>query len=429
MDSLVNRGSGAIQLDCRVTDAVFILLHANLLGNPVIEFLHVADDTHEAVVPGKFRERLDCVIQGRIVKRTEALVDEHSIELDTARRTLHLVGEAKGKGERSKETFAATEGVHFALRTVRMVEDVQFEPALAPLIYRVPAAHKFELPVGKAEEPCIRTANDPVEIRRLNVGFEHHLACAGKVAVSHLGKVPHPVALPEQTRERADGPLHLLERSLVLVQARLYLVQLRIQGGTSCGGSIARRLHSNKVIFLRTFEARREGLYLAFQIRHLGLAPVKIFGSLLASRLQVGKGGLLLANFLFRIRLVRERKLGDRFRKILFLRLDFRFRSSNLVYPIFVLQSALFQQFPEFRELCVEFSLSRGPLVFFCKVLLENSQLFLQIVKFIADPFLGVLNSALAKKILQLLFEIAVLGIVRSLRASCKFRLTVAIIQ
>ena len=195
----------------------------------MLELVHVADDAHQAVVARERLQRVDGKPQALVVERTETFVHEHRIELDTARRTLHLVGKAKRQRKRCQEAFATAERLHFAFTAARMVQNVQVEPALALVIGSLHAAHQFVLPVRKDAEADIRTAHDAVEIRRLHVGFEHHLACAREPAIRRIGKEGDQRTFLKQVRQLRDGFLNLGKRIPVLRTAGRYIaIALRL---------------------------------------------------------------------------------------------------------------------------------------------------------------------------------------------------------
>ena len=84
-----------LYLDGHAADFVVILFHADDFFNLAFEFVHVADDAHQAVIARERLQRIDGKPQTLVVERAETLVHEHRIELDAARRTLHLVGKAE----------------------------------------------------------------------------------------------------------------------------------------------------------------------------------------------------------------------------------------------------------------------------------------------------------------------------------------------
>ena len=73
-----------------------------------------------------------------------------------------------------------------------MIDDVQIQTASALLVVRIAAALEIILPAGHLLEPEVRTAQDVVKVRCLNIGFQIDLCLARKCSGGSSGKHVHP---------------------------------------------------------------------------------------------------------------------------------------------------------------------------------------------------------------------------------------------
>ena len=73
-----------------------------------------------------------------------------------------------------------------------MVDHIQLQPALAPVIIRLCSSFQFVLSAGHDHKSCIGPDNDTVKIRHLNIGLQHNLLLPGEIAVGGAGQRLHP---------------------------------------------------------------------------------------------------------------------------------------------------------------------------------------------------------------------------------------------
>ena len=101
-------------------------------------------------------------------------------------------GEPERQRQRRQKSLAAGQRIHAALCPVDMIDDIQFQSALAHPVSRGFSALEVILPARHLSEPEIGPLQNPVKIRGLDVGFQHHLLFAGHAAIGCLGKRLHP---------------------------------------------------------------------------------------------------------------------------------------------------------------------------------------------------------------------------------------------
>ena len=87
-----------------------------------------------------------------------------------------------------------------------MVHHVQFQTALAAVVFGGAAAFQLVLPAGHHQQPQIGPPQDAVKKGHLHVGFQRNFLLAGQVAVGGVGKRPHP-RVPLLQRLQAGRPL------------------------------------------------------------------------------------------------------------------------------------------------------------------------------------------------------------------------------
>ena len=132
-----------------------------------------------------------------------------------------------------------------------MVDDLQLQPGLAAVVARARAAAQLVLSAGHDEQARVRAAEDTVEVRGLDVGFEHDLFLSGHSAVGRRSQRVYPlparahggVLLPLRVDGGAGGAVLLQPRItgadllLQLLHARGQCVPPGTQGGDVRRGS------------------------------------------------------------------------------------------------------------------------------------------------------------------------------------------------
>ena len=117
-----------------------------------------------------------------------------------------------------------------------MIQYIQVETTLAPIIGSLYSANQFILAVRKNAETNIRAAYDTVKVRRLHISFEHHLSLSRKAAVCRIGKISNPGTLTELLAERTHRLADMLQGTLVLGKTgRNFVLRMRNPCGQTAG--------------------------------------------------------------------------------------------------------------------------------------------------------------------------------------------------
>ena len=279
-----------------------------------------------------------------------------------------------------------------------MVEHVQVEPALAPVVRGFHAAHQFVLPVRKNPEADIRPAHDAVEIGSLHVGLEHHLACARKPAVRRGREVPYPAAPAELLAQRIHRLADLRKRIFVLRLPCRSAVQPLYKHTANSSDLVALCLQRSQVVFRSALQLRRQRTLACIQLVYLLFA----FGKCICRffKFTLGAIELLLcfSNLLFGIGLACKRKL---FRKFLYrglARFHIGLEARNLFFK-FCRGSLQTIQFPAlFRNVLFEECLTLFALFFLGYSLSQRRHLVAVFGIFRIAALAGIFQAALAKK-------------------------------
>ena len=169
-----------------------VFFHDDLPVDPLLQFRNVRDDSDQTVAFREARERLHRLFQGFLVQRAEALVHEHGVELDAARRGLDFIGEPERQGERRLEGFPAGEGLHAALRAVVVIDHAELQAALRPKVIRDVPPLQLILSARHDEESCVRPGDHPVKEARLDIGLQHDSLLARDGSVGRVGERLQP---------------------------------------------------------------------------------------------------------------------------------------------------------------------------------------------------------------------------------------------